>query len=124
MPTDRTTTLLTGWGRTAPSFAEVAVGSSRDVERLAAIVKDLPPRGGIARGLGRSYGDPAQNGGGVVVRLLDQVRDIVIDDAAATAMVPAGISLDELLGVLVPRGFFVPVSPGYALRHGGRGDRQ
>jgi decaprenylphospho-beta-D-ribofuranose 2-oxidase len=104
--------MLAGWGRTAPSLAEVVVGSSRDVERLAAIVKDLPPRGGIARGLGRSYGDPAQNGGGVVIRLVDRVQDVVVDDATATATVPAGVSLDDLLAVLVPRGYFIPVSPG------------
>jgi decaprenylphospho-beta-D-ribofuranose 2-oxidase len=109
---ERVTTTLTGWGRTAPSVADVVVASSGDVERLAAIVKDLPARGGIARGLGRSYGDPAQNGGGVVIRLQDQVADVVIDDVAGTATAPAGVSLDELLGVLVPRGFFVPVTPG------------
>jgi decaprenylphospho-beta-D-ribofuranose 2-oxidase len=104
--------LLTGWGRTAPSMAEIVLASGRDTEALATAVKDLPRRGGIARGLGRSYGDPAQNGGGVVLRLLDQVHDVAIDDLAGTATVPAGVSLDELLRVLVPRGFFVPVSPG------------
>jgi decaprenylphospho-beta-D-ribofuranose 2-oxidase len=111
VPTERATT-LTGWGRTAPSVADVVVVSSRDVDELAAVVKDLPARGGIARGLGRSYGDPAQNGGGVVIRLQDRVADIRLDAAAGTVTVPAGVSLDELLGVIVPRGFFVPVTPG------------
>ena len=36
----------------------------------------------------------------------------MIDAATSTATVPAGVSLDELLRVLVPRGFFVPVTPG------------
>jgi decaprenylphospho-beta-D-ribofuranose 2-oxidase len=111
VPTERATT-LTGWGRTARSVADVVVASSRDVDELAAVVKDLPARGGIARGLGRSYGDPAQNGGGVVIRLQDRVADIRLDAAAGTVTVPAGVSLDELLGVIVPRGFFVPVTPG------------
>jgi decaprenylphospho-beta-D-ribofuranose 2-oxidase len=111
VPTERATT-LTGWGRTAPSVADVVVTSSRDVAELAAVVKDLPARGGIARGLGRSYGDPAQNGGGVVIRLQDRVADINLDGAAGTATVPAGVSIDELLGVTVPRGYFVPVTPG------------
>ena len=35
-----------------------------------------------------------------------------VDDVAGTATVPAGVSIDELLRVLVPRGFFVPVTPG------------
>jgi decaprenylphospho-beta-D-ribofuranose 2-oxidase len=104
--------LLTGWGRTAGSSADLVAESGRRVEALTAAVKDLPPRGGIARGLGRSYGDPAQNGGGVVLRLHDQVLDAVIDEAAGTVTVPAGVSLDDLLRVAVPRGFFVPVSPG------------
>jgi len=86
--------------------------SGRQVDALAAAVKDLPPRGGIARGLGRSYGDSAQNGGGTVLRLHDQVLDAAIDEAAGTVTVPAGVSLDDLLRVAVPRGFFVPVSPG------------
>jgi decaprenylphospho-beta-D-ribofuranose 2-oxidase len=48
----------------------------------------------------------------VALQLLDSVRDVVIDPATSTATVPAGVNLDELLRVLVPRGFFVPVSPG------------
>ncbi len=105
-------TTLSGWGRTAPSTADVVVASARDTVALEAAVKALPHRGGIARGLGRSYGDSAQNGGGVALCLHDSVHDVVVDEAAGTATVPAGVSLDELLRVLVPRGWFVPVSPG------------
>ena len=112
METERALTTLTGWGRTAPSAAEVVVRSSLHIEALRAAVKDLPRRGGIVRGMGRSYGDPAQNGGGTVLRLQDHAHDTVLDAVAGTANVPAGVSLDELLHVLVPLGFFVPVSPG------------
>ena len=103
---------LTGWGRTAPSSAVLEQLPGRDIEALATAVKALPARGGIARGLGRSYGDPAQNGGGVVLRLLDQPQDVVIDEQAGTVTVRAGVSLDDLLRVCVPRGWFVPVTPG------------
>jgi decaprenylphospho-beta-D-ribofuranose 2-oxidase len=47
-----------------------------------------------------------------VLRLHDQVLDAAIDEAAGTVTVPAGVSLDDLLRAAVPRGFFVPVSPG------------
>jgi decaprenylphospho-beta-D-ribofuranose 2-oxidase len=107
-----TPTTLTGWGRTAPSTATVVERAGRDRQRLAEAVKELGARGGIARGLGRSYGDPAQNGGGTVIRLQDHAHDVVVDDGAATATVPAGVSLDELLRVIVPRGWFVPVTAG------------
>ena len=103
---------LTGWGRTAPSAATVIERSTRDVGALVDVIKSFPARGGIARGLGRSYGDPAQNGGGAVVVLRDHAHEAVIDHAAGTATVPAGVNLDELLRVLVPRGWFVPVTPG------------
>lgn len=36
----------------------------------------------------------------------------MLDAASATVRVGAGVSLDELLRHIVPRGFFVPVSPG------------
>jgi len=111
-PSDAAPARLTGWGGTAPSVGALAVRSSRDRSDLAETVKALPARGGIARGLGRSYGDPAQRGGGVAVRLHDPAHDVDIDVESATATVPAGVSLDDLLRLLVPRGLFVPVSPG------------
>jgi len=105
-------TTLSGWGRTAPSAATVLERSGRNVERLADAVKAVGPRGVIARGLGRSYGDSAQNGGGTVICLQDHPHEVVLNPRAGTATVPAGVSLDELLRAIVPRGWFVPVTPG------------
>ncbi len=100
---------LSGWGRTAPSSATVV---DVDPDELDDRVLDelASPRGIISRGLGRAYGDPGQNGGGTVVRLAP--GPILLDPRTGTVRVGAGVSLDELLRHIVPRGFFVPVSPG------------
>jgi decaprenylphospho-beta-D-ribofuranose 2-oxidase len=103
------TRTLTGWGRTAGTVAEIADVPGRDV---GAVVARAGRRGVIARGLGRSYGDAAQNAGGTVVRLSADVGDVHLDPATATVTAPGGLSLDALMRVLVPRGFFVPVTPG------------
>ncbi len=101
--------LLSGWGMTAPSAARVQHPvNRREVEEAVRLV---PARGVIARGLGRSYGDAAQNAGGRVVDL-NLVDDIEIDDATGLVTASAGTSIDTLLKVLVPRGWFVPVTPG------------
>ncbi len=102
--------LLSGWGRTAPTVAEVVeAGSDADV---AAVVARRPARGVVARGLGRSYGDAAQNAGGAVVSLPSMDRILAVDVAAATTTVEAGVSLDTLMRTLLPLGLFVPVTPG------------
>ncbi|MDA0371394.1 MAG: FAD-binding oxidoreductase [Actinomycetota bacterium] len=101
--------ILTGWGLTSPSAALVGdVSPAELVERL----KEPTGRGVIARGLGRSYGDAAQNAGGVVLRIKGSPSEIVIDSDSGTVTVGAGVSLDELMKFLVPRGWFVPVTPG------------
>jgi decaprenylphospho-beta-D-ribofuranose 2-oxidase len=100
---------LTGWGRTNATVAEVLEVPNHEV---AAAVKEAGPRGALVRGLGRSYGDAAQNAGGLVLRLLGSAHQAVLDPAEGTVTVPAGVNLDELLRVIVPRGWFVPVTPG------------
>jgi decaprenylphospho-beta-D-ribofuranose 2-oxidase len=103
--------ILTGWGRTSATSGTVELLRS---EELAEVIAGTPcgPRGAIARGLGRAYGDSAQNGGGTVIRLQPSVNPVWIDTDAGTATVDAGVSFDELLRRIVPHGFFVPVTPG------------
>ncbi|SDK29348.1 decaprenylphospho-beta-D-ribofuranose 2-oxidase [Actinopolyspora mzabensis] len=102
--------MLTGWGRTAPTMADVI--STPDVETIARAVREAGPRGVIARGLGRSYGDPAQNAGGTVIDMtaLDRIHTIDVDNAAID--VDAGVSLDTLMRRLLPHGLWLPVLPG------------
>ena len=82
---------LSGWGLTSPSVARVATVES---DALAEYVKDAGRRGAIMRGMGRSYGDAAQNSGGSVLRLVGSVSDVVIDHDAGTVTAPAAVTLD------------------------------
>ncbi len=100
---------LTGWGRTNPSRADVVDLASHELHEA---IGHAGERGVLVRGLGRSYGDAAQNAGGLVVRLAAAAHEVQLDVSAGTAKVPAGLSIDDLLRVIVPRGFFVPVTPG------------
>jgi decaprenylphospho-beta-D-ribofuranose 2-oxidase len=101
---------LSGWGRTGPTAAEVIAPVT--AEEVAAAVRRPVPRGVVARGLGRSYGDAAQNAGGAVIdgRAFGGVRDF--DPESGVVSVSAGTSLDDLMRWFVPRGWFVPVTPG------------
>jgi decaprenylphospho-beta-D-ribofuranose 2-oxidase len=104
---------LTGWGRTAPSVAEVL--STPDPEVIVTTVAraaEQPGRGILARGLGRSYGDNAQNGGGLVIDMNALHRIHSIDTDAATVDVDAGVNLDQLMRAALPLGLWVPVLPG------------
>lgn len=101
---------LTGWSRTAPTVARVL--STPDIDAVAKAVEEAGPRGVIARGLGRSYGDPAQNGGGLVVDMTAFDRIHTIDAASGVVDVDAGVSLDMLMRAVLPQGLWVPVLPG------------
>ncbi|MBK8462389.1 MAG: FAD-binding oxidoreductase [Nigerium sp.] len=112
-----TPTSLTGWGRTAPSTAQVL--STPDIDLVVqAVAREAERRasgegrGVLARGLGRSYGDVAQNGGGLVVDMTALNRIVDIDPAAATVRVEAGVTLDDLMKAALPHGLWVPVLPG------------
>lgn len=111
---------LTGWGRTAPSAAEVLRTDNpeliaRAVTMVAERNESKPSslrRGVIARGLGRSYGDNAQNAGGLVVDMTALNTIYHIDHDTRLADVAAGVDLDHLMRAALPFGLWVPVLPG------------
>ena len=64
----------------------------------------------IARGLGRSYGDSSLAPRVLDTRYLDHF--LAFDEATGLLTCAAGVSLDDILRVFVPRGWFLPVTPG------------
>jgi decaprenylphospho-beta-D-ribofuranose 2-oxidase len=110
---ETSTQRLTGWGRTAPSVAQVL--STPDADVIAKAVSQAAEAGGrgvIARGLGRSYGDNAQNGGGLVIDMTALSRIHTIDGDTHLVDLDAGVSLDTLIKAALPFGLWVPVLPG------------
>jgi decaprenylphospho-beta-D-ribofuranose 2-oxidase len=103
------TRTLCGWGRTNPVTAEVVRPAS--VTQLQELIRGAPQSSLIARGLGRSYGDAAQLRNGTVIELQSFGR-IELDSANGTVTAGAGVSLDQILRVIVPAGYFLPVTPG------------
>lgn len=101
---------LTGWGGTSPTVAHVV--RPNDLRDLRAVLAGAGDRGVIVRGLGRSYGDPAQNAGGTVVDLTSWNTMVDVDTNACTARVQAGVSIGRLVGTLLPLGLWPPVLPG------------
>ncbi|WP_329064369.1 FAD-binding oxidoreductase [Streptomyces sp. NBC_01429] len=103
---------LTGRGGTAPTTA-LRFGP-RSPDEVCAAVRGSGARGAIARGLGRSCGDAAQNAGGSVLDMtgLDRIR--ALDANAGVVVCEAGVSLRRLMEVLLPLGWYPPVAPGSA----------
>jgi decaprenylphospho-beta-D-ribofuranose 2-oxidase len=86
--------------------------STPDPEVIAKAVSQADRRGVIARGLGRSYGDNAQNGGGLVVDMTALNRIHSIDADSHLVDIDAGVNLDQLMRAALPCGLWVPVLPG------------
>ena len=111
---------LHGWGRTAATTAHVL--STPDVDVIKTAVAqvaednaDKPShlrRGVIARGMGRSYGDPAQNAGGLVIDMQPLNKIHSIDPESGIVDVDGGVTLDQLMKAALPYGLWVPVLPG------------
>ena len=101
-----------GWGH---STASVAIGHiAADVADLSQLVRAAGRRGLLARGLGRSYGDAAQNAGGVLVGPFRPDQPLELDGDTGLVRMSAGTSLGRALSELLPRGRSLPVLPGTA----------
>lgn len=95
---------IEGWGRIKVRGREVR---SENLERAT-------ERAVLSRGLGRSYGDsslPPESVGEVVGTVLAD-RLLAFDPESGLLRAEAGLSLHAMNRSLLPRGHFVPVTPG------------
>ena len=104
--------LVSGWGVGSRSAARIERVETQDgLERIVQGVMESPARI-LPRGLGRSYGDAAQCAGGTILDCTSLDRVVEADLDHGRLRVEAGMSLDALLALVVPAGWFVPVTPG------------
>jgi len=79
---------------------------------VSAILASGCQRTYVSRGLGRSYGDAALNREGGVICHTRLNRFLDFDASTGVLECEAGVSLEEILLYFLPRGFFLPVTPG------------
>ena len=97
------------WGRYPKYDAKIVPLNWRDdFPRVAAGLHN----GALPVGMGRSYGDVCLLEGGNLLLTTGMNRLIDFDPATGMLTAEAGITLAQILDFAVPRGFFLPVSPG------------
>tara|TARA_A100001011_G_scaffold375557_1_gene437226 strand:- start:1920 stop:3221 length:1302 start_codon:yes stop_codon:yes gene_type:complete len=86
---------------------------SKSIEHLSSSDKlDFKNDKNIAYGLGRSYGDVCLNENGNIVVTTNFNKLIEIDEINGTLHCESGISIKQILNVIAPMGWFLPVVPG------------
>lgn len=101
---------LSGWGRYPVERCQVAQPDTLGDLQAAVTAPGTGPL--IARGLGRAYGDSALNRD---QRVLVQTRRdcfLSFDPQQGILECEAGVSLAEIIRCLLPRGWFLPTTPG------------
>ena len=103
-----TETTFTSWGNVIRKPHESAPLLSRHADFPAAPAQSsLLPYGN-----GRSYGDSCLNVGAALIPTRGLDRFISLDTSSGVLTCEAGVLLDEMFRVIMPEGWFVPVTPG------------
>ena len=101
-----TTPAFVAWGR-------LTVPRQR-VVRLQDRSRPLPPAEGsvLPYGAGRSYGDSCLNDGNTLLHTQGLDRFIAFDETTGVLRCEAGVLLADIIEFALPRGWFLPVTPG------------
>lgn len=101
---------LTSWGR-------LPVRPAAEERWVADRAAGLPHSEGslLAYGNGRSYGDVGLNSDGTLLHTRGLDRFIAFDATTGVLRCEAGVLLSEILDLVVPRGWFLAVTPGTRL---------
>ncbi|MGB1319182.1 MAG: FAD-binding protein, partial [Flavobacteriales bacterium] len=99
-------TNISGWGNFPKVKAEVQKPISE--EQVNSFQKNW--KSAIPRGAGRSYGDSSLNTS--IVEFAELNKTVEFDSEAGIFTCQSGKMLNHILDEIVPRGFFLPVTPG------------
>jgi len=97
---------ISGWG--SYPIIEASVCHPQGQSQLKACLAD--GFSGIARGMGRSYGDSSL--AAQAIDVLSLQHHLGFDEQTGILVCQAGVSLADILSVFVPKGWFLPVTPG------------
>jgi len=106
MPKEIKLEALSNWGN-YPKIKTEKVSFTTSEEVVHALKSG---KSTIARGMGRCYGDSAL--GDRVISTLKYNKFISFDETEGVISCQSGVTLDEVLQVAVPKGYFLPVTPG------------
>ena len=97
---------VTNWGNYPVVEADVI--ESRSLDRICETIQSSEHL--IARGNGRCYGDSSLSDN--IFSALKLNRFLSFDEGNGMIECESGVLLSEVLDVIVPKGFFLPVTPG------------
>jgi FAD/FMN-containing dehydrogenase len=99
--------ILSGWGNIPKAESKVSYARSpQEIRGLLTVDKVLP------RGLGRSYADQATNTSHVILKMQKMNHFISFDQEKGILECEAGVSLEEIINFLAPKGWFPMITPG------------
>jgi decaprenylphospho-beta-D-ribofuranose 2-oxidase len=105
-----TTKPLSGWGRYPVESCHIFRPEKRS--EIATTLASGLQRSYISRGLGRSYGDAALNDHAGVIWHILLNRFLSFDGSSGVLECEGGVGLAEIIQYFLPRGWFLPVTPG------------
>lgn len=104
-------TQVLSWGR-YPKVAHQYVHKPAWNDEVPEILKSAAPGSLLPYGLGRSYGDSCLNAGRELIDCRRLNRFLGFDESTGILRCEAGVSLSEIIDTFLPRGWFLPVTPG------------
>jgi FAD/FMN-containing dehydrogenase len=102
---------ILSWGR-YPKIAHHHVDKPAWNDQVPGILQAATPASLLPYGLGRSYGDSCLNAGRGLIDCRRLNRILGFDESTGLLRCEGGVSLSDIVDVFLPKGWFLPVTPG------------
>jgi FAD/FMN-containing dehydrogenase len=102
---------ILSWGR-YPKTAHQHVHRPAWNDQVPEILRNASPGALLPHGLGRSYGDSCLNAGRELIDTRRLNHILGFDESTGMLRCESGVSISDIIDVFLPKGWFVPVTPG------------